>query len=319
VAQSGLQAALGFCGGGAIGLVAGDLAGRVLSALRLGWSGRLTGVFGHFPWRGIRQAARTYARFPKYMAGASILNLTAIQIPFLLVPVYFGAAAAGHYFLAYRTLFMPASFIGAAIQPVFLGEAAERARGGHSLDQLTSRLFLLLAAAYLPVYTVCLAGAGLLFPLVFGARWGEAGGLAQVLAPMTLMWSLARPICGMLLVRDRLKENLAFTVFELAAVAAAIVLGQRSGSIHLTVVCISGAGLLVSTTSVIRFLHAAEVDLVPVAARFGILAALNLPLGLLVWAAARVAGAAGTLLAAVAGMAAVALGSCRYLRRERLL
>jgi O-antigen/teichoic acid export membrane protein len=319
VAQSGIQVAMGLASMGTIGLLLGDLAGRVTSSLRLVWDARFLGTFRSFPWKGIKKAAVEFVRFPKYMAGASILNLAAIQIPFLLVPVFFGAEAAGHYFLAYRTLFLPASFIGGTISQVFLGEAAERAREGDPLKHITSRIFLLLSAVYLPIYTISLAGAGQLFPAVFGARWGEAGHFAQVLAPMTLVWSLARPICGMLLVRDRLKESLAFTVFELLGMVAAIYFGQLSGSVYRTAIYISASGLLVSITSVGRFLHAAGVEFGPVMRRFGYLFVLNVPLGLMVWGATRVTSALGTLAVALAGFAAVAALTLRYLRREKLL
>jgi O-antigen/teichoic acid export membrane protein len=319
VAQSGAQVVLGFARAGAPGLVVGDLLGRLLSSLQLAWGGRLSGVFRTFPMKGIRQAAIDHVRFPRFMACASILNLTTIQIPFLLIPIYFGAASAGHYFLAYRTLFMPASFIGGSISSVFLGEAAARARDGEDLKVITGRIFLLLAAACLPFYTVCAAGAGVVFPLAFGARWGEAGRIAQVLAPMTLVWSLARPISGMLLVRDRLKESLAFTAFELAAVMLALQLGRHTGSIHLAAVYIARACLLTSSLAVLRFLHAAGTPLGPAMARFFTLAALNVPLGLMVWWAARAGGPWTVLAVAAAGTAATALASLRFLKRENLL
>ena len=319
VTTSGLQVTLGLLGGGTLGLLAGDLAGRILSGARLVWSSGLAGTLAQFQWAGIKRVAVAFQRFPKYMAGASILNLAAIQMPFLLIPVFFGVASAGHYFLAYRTLFMPASFLGAAISQVFLGEAAERAREGEPLEHITTRIFLILSAAYLPIYTIAFTGAGLLFPAVFGQRWGEAGIFAQILAPMALVWSLARPICGMLLVRDRLKESLAFTVFELLAMVLAIYLGHRSGSIYRTAIYVSAGGLLVSITSVGRFLHAAGVSFGPALGRFAKILTLNIPLGLAVWAAARTGSVVATLLVAMAGLALVALGSFTLLRREKLL
>ncbi len=317
--QASIQVGLGFTAVGTIGLVSGDLVGRVASSLRLAWSGSFTAILRRFSLAGIRRVAVAFVRFPLFMAGASILNLAAIQVPFLLIPVFFGAEAAGYYFLAYRTLFLPASFVGSAISQVFLGEAAERAREGEPLAHITTRIFLILSAAFLPLYTVALAGAGLLFPAIFGGRWVEAGRYAQVLAPMTLVWSLARPICGMLLVRDRLKESLAFTVFELLGIVAAIYFGQRSGSMYTTAIYISLSGLVVSITSVGRFLHAAGVEFGPVATRFGILLALNLPLGFLVWGAAHRASLLGTLAAAVVGLGVVGMLSFKFLRREKLL
>jgi O-antigen/teichoic acid export membrane protein len=317
--QSGIQVGLGFFGGGTAALVGGDLAARVLSTLRLVRGGPVTGIFRRFPWSGIRRAGVEFARYPMFMAGASILNLTAIQIPFLIIPSYFGSASAGFYFLAYRTLFVPASFIGGAISQVFLGEAAARAREGEDLQLITTRVFLVLAAAYLPIYTVCFAAAGQLFPLVFGPRWAQAGTIAQVLAPMTLVWSLARPLAGLLMVRDRLKESLGFTVFELAAVLTALQIGHHLGSINRAAVYIAGAGLLTSGSAVLRFVHAAGVHIGHLLARFAILVAIHLPLGLGLWALARHPRPWLLLAASVAGAAVTALGSYRFLRRERLV
>lgn len=317
--QSAAQVGLGALSLGALGLVVGDLAGRVGSTVRLAWSARVTGLFRRFPVREVRAVAVRYARFPKYMAGASILNLMALQLPFLLIPGFFGATPAGHYFLAYRTLFLPASFIGGAISQVLLGEAAARVRDGAPLHQLTSRIFLVLSAVYLPLYTVCLSGAGRLFPAVFGPRWAEAGLYAQILAPMTLVWSLARPLAGMLLVRDRLKESLAFTAGELAGMGLALYLGYRSGSMVQTALFISASGLVISVLSVGRFLHAAGVSLPPVLGKFAMLVALNVPLGLVVWAAARGLGLAWTLAAAAVGTGLVGWATLTFLRREGLL
>ena len=319
VSQSAIQVGLGLLGAGTFGLVSGDLLGRIASSLRLAWSGGFKSIFLTFRPEGIKTAAVTFVRFPKFMAGASILNLAAIQLPFLLIPGIFGADSAGHYFLAYRTLFLPASFVGAAISQVFLGEAAERVRDGDPLKHLTTKIFLILSAVYLPVYTISFAGAGVLFPAVFGMRWMEAGRYAQVLAPMTLVWSLARPICGMLLVRDRLKESLAFTVLEFAGVVVAIYFGERTGSMYRTAIYLSAAGLLISILSVGRFLHAAGVEFPMVLTRFFALGALNIPLGLLVWGTTRISGALGTFVVAVLGLTAVAFLSFRFLREENLL
>lgn len=317
--QSGVQILLGLGNLGTFGLVTGDLAGRAFSAIRLAWGSGFKRIWSYIHWRGIRSVAAEYIRFPKYMAGATLFNIAGIQVPFLLIPAFFGAEQAGHYFIAYRTLFLPTSFIGAAISQVFLGEAAERVRGGEPLQLLTARIFILLAAVYLPIYTVSLAGAGLLFPAIFGPRWGQAGHFAQILAPMTLVWSLARPISSLLLVRDRLKESLAFTLAELIGIFAAILVGARSGSMIITAFYISGFGLLTSIVSVGRFLHAAGVDFRVTFRRAGILTAFNIPLGLLVWGASHMIGAAGTAAAAVVGMGVVAYASKRYLERERLL
>lgn len=314
-----LQILLAFTGAGALGLVAGDIGSRVLGGFRLAWTLKLRKRFTDARWEKVVETARRFSRYPKYMGGASFLNLVALQIPFILIPSNFGPEAAGHYFLAYRTLFLPASFIGDAISQIFLGEAAERVRQGAPLGPLTMRIVIVLAAIYTPLYAMCLGGAGRLFPVIFGGRWSAAGEYAQLLAPMILLWSLARPISILLIVRDRLKESLAVTCLQMVGVCTAIYLGGRTGSMRTTAAYISIYGVLFSMLSIVRFLRAAEVDMATAFRRLAIILALSAPLVIAIRAGASHLGSLGLMGVTVLGVLIVSALSLGFLRREGLL
>lgn len=261
VCQTAVQLGLGLWPGGAISLLLGDAVGRMLGVLVLFRGGWLRDWVCNIRLNGMRHAAWSYRRFPRYMAGATFLNIAALQMPFLIIPYYFGTELAGNYFLAYRMLVIPTGLIGGAVAQIFLGEAAASISDPDRLQYLSRRLFLALTSAYLPLYLVIALSAPVLFQLVFGAKWQFAGGFVQVLAPMALIWGIASPLSSVLIVRNRLGESLLFTVLELVAKVGALYIGVKTGSFHLAVMLISIVGVVLSCLAAWRFLRAAQVTI----------------------------------------------------------
>ena len=250
--QVGIQLAGGVLGLGGIALLLGDAVGRsvggpvlLLRALRGGRWRR--------PLGGLRRAAIEYRRYPAVLLGAGLLNIAALNAPLLLLPAFFGVDAVGSYFFAYRIVVLPASLLGAAAGQVFFGEAAALGRHNPALRGLVTRVVVGLLAVNLPVYAFLALLGPKAFAIAFGSGWESAGAFAQILAPMVLVWSLANPLSPLLVVGDRLKESLAFTVVELAVKVAAILGGGLFHSLRLAVVLLSIGGLLLSLVSVWRF------------------------------------------------------------------
>jgi O-antigen/teichoic acid export membrane protein len=178
-----------------------------------------------------------------------------------LVPFLFGTSNAGNYFLAYRVLILPMALVGSAVSQVFMSETARISGPGPRLAVLSKKLASTLLLLYSPVYVaIALAGKSI-FSIIFGAKWEAAGTYAQVLAPMALIWAVASPLSSILLVKDRLKESLAFTAINLTGRVVAIAIGYRFRSLLVCCALLAGFGFCLSVGAVLRFLHAAQVDL----------------------------------------------------------
>jgi lipopolysaccharide exporter len=319
VGISAAQLGLGIAGAGTAGLVIGDALGRSLGTVPLLGSAADVLRSGH-TLADLREVARSYASFAAFLAAAALLNTAAFNAPFLLLPAGFGASAAGLYFLAYRVLILPASLVGSAVGQVLLGEAAARRRNQQELQSLAVPVALALFAAGLPVYTaVAIAGPDL-FAAIFGETWREAGQLARLLAPAILVWAIASPLSGLLVVGRREQESLIFTGVELATRVAAIGIGIATGSIVIAVVLLSASGILLNLGAVERFLRPAATGVRDLLPRAGLMALLNVPGALLIFLAAR-SGPGPVLIATVAATcsATIALGLRRVpeLRRVR--
>jgi O-antigen/teichoic acid export membrane protein len=242
------------------------------------------------------------------MTAASLLNALSLQIPFLLIPILFDLSSAGQYFLAHRVLVLPASLVAAAVNQVFFGEAAFRRDDAERLRSLARNAAISLLIFAIPTYTIVLVAGPPLIRSVFGSEWDLAGTFAQISAPWLILWSVANPISGLLLVGRRERESLAFTAAELAVKTGALLAGAALHSLIAGIVILSIASVAINFAGVWRFLRVARVgigELFRPAAR--IVAICLVPVG----AVAVVAVAAPAALLVVSGLAwLVAIGLC---------
>ena len=287
IGQAVCQAALGIARAGQIGLIVGDIAGRVLGTEQL--LRPLLGVL-----RSSRlsvTSARAYARerwgFARVMTAASLLNALSLQVPFLLIPAFFDLESSGQYFLAFRILVLPASLVSAAVSQVFFGEASVRRTDARRLHDLARNAAVSLFVFSIPTYMTVLVAGPALIDAVFGSRWALAGSYAQVLVPGLVFWSVASPISTLLLVGRRERESLAFTAAELGMKTGALLVGAWLHSLIGGLVVLTAVTVLINIAALWRFLRVASVSLRELVGPCGRILALTLPwMGLVVVVAA---------------------------------
>jgi O-antigen/teichoic acid export membrane protein len=134
-----------------------------------------------------------------------------------------------------------------------------------------------------------------------GAQWEQAGRYAQVLAPWFVVWQVSSPLSGLLSVREWQGSALAFSAGEFALRLGSLLVGAERGSPMLAVALLSASGVLISLTSIARFLHAGHTSIARLAGPAGRL--LALAAGLLLPAAAALYGGHERLALAAAAVA----------------
>jgi lipopolysaccharide exporter len=304
IAQAAGQAALGLIQAGPVGLVAGDVAGRLVGMEQL-----LRRVLANvqstgLSFRDMRRCASEHWGFARVMTVASLLNALSLQAPFLLIPTLFDLESSGQYFLAYRLLVLPASLVGVAVSQVFFGEAAFRRTDPRKLHDLAYHAAVSLLVVAIPTYAIVAVAGSALVEAVFGSEWRLAGHYAQIMAPWLLLWSVASPISALLLVGRRERESLAFTAAELGLRAASLWVGALLHSLTVGIIVLSAVSVALNVSALWRFLRVASVSLGELLRPAGRIAALTVPsLALVIIvemgvpAALLVASAAGWLIA----------------------
>jgi O-antigen/teichoic acid export membrane protein len=282
------QIGLGLAGVGTPGLLIGDVVGRVAG----GGSLALLAIRER-PRLGVTRAslvsaAARYRRFPLLTTWSGLFNVGSVQLPSILFSAAFGAAAAGLYALSFKMLVLPTMLVGQAVGQVFLSRAVVAARDPERLRQLTERTALTLFACGLPAFGVVAMAGPKLFATVMGAEWEPAGRYAQVLAPWFVVWLVSNPLSGLLNVREWQGSALAFSAFELVLRLGALLVGAHQGSPMLAVALLSASGVIISTISIVRFLHAGHSSvrrlIAPAARLVALMAGCLLPVALALYA-----------------------------------
>jgi O-antigen/teichoic acid export membrane protein len=154
----------------------------------------------------------------------------------------------------------PASLVGASVADVFhegLAGAARIERGQVSSVLWTSAKHLAGVGVliYLPVALL----SPLLFGVVFGAQWQQAGTLMVLLSPYLFVALVTSPLSRLLLVVDRQEWKLVVDLVCLAVPVAAFYGGQRAGLSFLQCVALfSGLNVLAYTFYFTVIAHAAR-------------------------------------------------------------
>ena len=239
------QIVLGIAGLGATGLLIGavvaSLAGSVGLA-RAAWRTHAS-AFRQVSPAGVRRAARRYRRFAIFSTPAAFLNTLGLRLPVLLLVAMFGPEVAGQYALADRAVALPVTLLAGAVGNVFYAHAAPMAREDTpALRNLFVRTTRSLALVAIVPTLLAIVLAPLLFSLVFGADWVQAGVFAAVMAPWYGVVLVTNPT-DTLDVLERQDLHLVRELLRLGIIGAAPVIAYLGGLPPVGVVAsVSAAG-----------------------------------------------------------------------------
>lgn len=202
---------MGIAGLGVAGLVAGWFVGQFLT----------TSQFFAQIWRdesslrrqlslaAMRRMARRYRQFPKYLVPSAVVESAAGQFPSIFLSASFGSATLGLFALATNMVNLPLALIAGSIRDVFWQAASEEySRSGDCRGIFIATLRRLLPLALLSGTAILLLGP-LLFGLVFGDEWRDAGSLAQIMAVMFGVRTVSSPLSSMFYIAEKQKWDLA--------------------------------------------------------------------------------------------------------------
>lgn len=173
-----------------------------------------------------RMVAR-YRAFPTYRLPSQLLLNFGQQAPLLFVSAIYGTAMAGQLGLALMALAIPLALIGQTTGQAYYAEIARIGPGNPQRIREISRGVMLRLLCLGAVPTVVLLASGpWLFPLVFGAKWHDAGVFASILAVYLLAQFVANPLGHALNVFDKQHIYLRLNVVRTLMVVAVFALAQ---------------------------------------------------------------------------------------------
>jgi O-antigen/teichoic acid export membrane protein len=180
---------LGLLSLASFGLIFGEIIGRLVGITTLGKTilPKIWRSCGTINFTTMRSLAVRYKRFPTFSLPAGFISETILQVPTLFLSSTFGFQVVGLYILSYSMLELPVSLISNSIVQAFFGESSELLRNKSdkllSLYRETTKKLFLFGA---PIIFLGAVISPIVFPIVFGSAWNDAGLFSLPLSIMVI-------------------------------------------------------------------------------------------------------------------------------------
>jgi O-antigen/teichoic acid export membrane protein len=225
VTQAGTQIGLGLLGWGTLGLFFGMIAAAVAGSTRLVRSAWRTDPHSlrSVSITGIRAAAKRYRRFPLFSAPSALINTVGLETPLLLIVLLYGTYVGGQFALAQRVIGLPIALVAAAIGQAYFAEAARRMRERPAeLKSLFVRTTRTLALGAIGPFGLAMVLSPLLFGVIFGSNWVDAGVYIAAMAPWYYLQFVTSSTGQTLDVLERQDLHLVREVLRVGLLASSI-------------------------------------------------------------------------------------------------
>lgn len=204
--QSLSQIALGLLKIGASGLIIGHIIGRFSGSFSLFRKLKQENpkAFKFIALKKMWWVLKRYKNFPLLTLPSQLLSKGGLELPIFFITSLFGTAIVGQYGLANMIVNIPVVLIGTAIGDVFYAEAASNGRENpKALLKLSNKLIKRLIILGLIPTIVLVFFSPLLFSIIFGKNWYDAGIFAQILAFLAFSRLVLMPVSRVFLVFEK--------------------------------------------------------------------------------------------------------------------
>jgi O-antigen/teichoic acid export membrane protein len=226
-AQVGTQLGAAFSAHGFLGLLIGDAVGRMTGG---GWFLKDLWREHSAQIRAIRMSrmlmfAVRYREYPLVSLWGALINVSGLALPALFLAQYYGVQETGWFALVNRVLGVPAALIGSSISQLYAAETAKLARSDprrlEAIFLKTTKRMLYLGVAPCVLFTVF---APVVFQIVFGHQWREAGEYARYTTVMFYAGFINSPVTMTLNILERQRAQFAWDASRLMLTVVSIAL-----------------------------------------------------------------------------------------------
>jgi len=188
----------------------------------------------HLNFEALWAVAKRQKKFPIFSSWSGLLNTISVQLPPIILGLYFSTTVVGYYSLGRRLVSLPMTLLGSSIAQVFFPTAAKEYNDTGTLSNIVRNVFRrLVQIGVFPIVALGFLGAPL-FGFVFGEKWIEAGVYTQILSVWILFVFITSPLSTVFSVLQRQGTGLAFNIGLISSRTLALLLGAQMGSPRIT-------------------------------------------------------------------------------------
>lgn len=213
--SAGLKIGLGLLGLKPLGLLIGDVGqrgGGVLSLIKAFYK-KLRDNLKYVRLNRIKFLLRYYVDLPIYRLPSQFLLKLSSQIPVLFFAFQFGQEATGQLGLSLSMIGLPMALLGNSTGKAYYAEIAKVGpKRKEDILSITKNVTKRLSVLGVVPTVILIFAAPLLFQLVFGSEWEQAGVFTSILAFYLLMQFVTSPLMNVFTVLNRQDKFLQINV-----------------------------------------------------------------------------------------------------------
>lgn len=134
-----------------------------------------------------------YSNFPKYSTFEALANVSAIQLPLILLASYIIGPTVGYLMLALKVLGVPMGLIGSAFSQVYLANANQHLERKTLYSYTKSIIFKIFKITIVPFVVLAIISP-FIFGYIFGDNWNNIGYYILAMLPWYFMQILSSPV-----------------------------------------------------------------------------------------------------------------------------
>lgn len=212
VAQNGSQCFFGivnFSNGLLSGYVCYVMFG-VLCYRRYVWA--IVKMFSTVNFTSLMKTATNYSNYPKFSTFQALFNISAIQVPIMIIAIYGISPDAGYLMLAMRVMQAPLSLVATSVSQVYMAHAEEQNKNNNLYSYTVDVIKKLIKFGMLPLVLLGFS-APYVFPIAFGPDWKQAGIYTLYLTPWFCLQLVSSPISYAMDILYKQKVGMFFQLF----------------------------------------------------------------------------------------------------------
>jgi len=209
------------------GLVIGDVAGRVFSAIACIFRvfQKDAAVFKEVSINRIKQLAKEFVGFPKFIMPGRLLNELGKHLPVFFLGFYFSSVEVGYYSMTLLVLYAPVSMITFAIRDLFRQRANEEFTKTGNCKGFYLKILKILSLIAVFGTLVLILCLPFIFSVFVGKQWDTSAYYAQILVLPTLLYFVSTPLFDLLIIANKLKLNFLWQVYYVVITAISLWIG----------------------------------------------------------------------------------------------
>ncbi|GEK33604.1 oligosaccharide flippase family protein [Kurthia sibirica] len=218
------QLIFGFLHFGLIGLIMGEVVGRISGALK----------YIQFYKKDIRMSFKTtrleakalaqrYIKFPLVSSISGLLFSAGTNLPTLFLATFFDVQSAGYYYLAQKLLTVPENLIGFSASQVYLTQVAQLVNNGESVRAYCIETIKKLVIITLVIMVVIDLVTPLVFQYIFGDEWGTTATFIQILSIMYFTRIVLQPLNSIFQIYEAFYSQVSAELIRFILIIIAIV------------------------------------------------------------------------------------------------